>query len=257
MWRRLFPARHQILSIAGPLAFVFTVSIWILLIVVGFALIYYHFLASRFIAAQGLNIHDHESFFDAINVSLGSMITLGGDFVTNSRWLRLAMGLEAVMGFVLLSASLTWVLSIYPVLEYRRSAAHRLSLLYLAQKCERIGLASMPERETEQLVAALALDLTKIRNDLAQFPITYYFHEVEAQSALPGALPLAWDIASRAAHPESSEPIRVAGIMLQAAIHNFLELVGEWFLRVPWEKNDETLLACYAADHFQQELRNS
>lgn len=256
-WRRMFPARHQILSIAGPLAFVFTVATWVLLIVVGFALVYHHFLARRFIAAEGLNIREHQSFFDAINVSLGSMMTLSGDFVTNSRWLRLAMELEAVMGFVLLSSSLTWVLSIYPVLEYRRSAAHRLSLLHNAHRFERVGLTSMPERETEQLVAALTVDFTKIRNDLAQFPITYYFHEVEARASLPGALPLAWDLAARAVRPESSESIRVAGIMLQEAIHDFLALIGNWFLRMPGEKDDEALLAGYAADHYLQELRSS
>jgi len=34
-------------------------------------------------------------------------------------------------GFVLLSASLTWVLSIYPILEYRLSVAHYHCLLPL------------------------------------------------------------------------------------------------------------------------------
>jgi len=59
----------------------------------------------------------------------------------------------------------------------------------------------MPEQETEQLVIALATDITKIRNDLVQFPITYYFHEIDLQSAFPGALPLAMDIANRANRP--------------------------------------------------------
>ena len=45
--------------------------------------------------------------------------------------------------------------------------------------------------------------------------------------------------------------------MLQGAIHDFLQLVGKWFLRVPREKNDEALLAGYAADHYLQELRSS
>ncbi len=67
------------------------------------------------------------------------------------------------MGFILLTASLSWVLSIYPVLEYRRSAAHRLSLLYHAHRVERLGVSSIPEQETEQLVIALAVDMTKIR----------------------------------------------------------------------------------------------
>lgn len=256
LWRRSFPGRHSTLSLAGPLAFLATVLGWGVMIVVGFALIYSPFLDSSFVMAPGLDIHRHESFFDAMNISLGSLITLAGDFNTNSRWLRFCMGVEAVTGFVLLTASLSWVLSIYPVLEYRRSAAHRLSLLHHAQRFERIGLASIPERETEELVLALAADVTKIRNDLAQFPITYYFHEDEAQSAWPGALPLAMELARTASGPESREAVRVAGLVLQGAIHDFLSLVAEWFLRIRDEQSDGRLLASYAADHFREQLRS-
>jgi hypothetical protein len=257
MWRRLFPSKHGSLSLAGPLAFLATVSVWGLMIVLGFLLIYYPFLGREFVMAPGLDIRDHSTFFDAFNVSLGSLISLGGDFNTNSRWLRLAMGLEAVAGFVLLTASLSWVLSIYPVLEYRRSAAHRMSLLHYAHRFERVGLSAIPEREAEQLVTGLAADLTKIRNDLMQFPITYYFHEDDPQSAWPGALPLALDIAQRANRPESSEAVRLSGIVLQGAIHDFLALVADWFLRISGEQDDEKLLAAYAGDHFRQPLRSS
>jgi hypothetical protein len=257
IWRRIFRARHEPLSLAGPLAFVATVSAWGVLIVLGFALVYSPFLKTRFVLAPGLDIHRHHSFFDAINVSLGSLITVGGDFNTDSRWLRFAMGAEAVLGFVLLTASLSWVLSIYPVLEYRRSAAHRLSLLHHAHRIEHIGLTSMPDSQTEQLVIGLAVDITKIRNDLAQFPITYYFHEDEARSAFPGTLPLAMDIAKRATRNESAEPVRVAGIVLQGAIHDFLCLIASRFLNAGHEQNDEKLLALYADDHFRQELRSA
>src|SRR5438270_9105853 len=77
-WRRIFPANHGPLSLAGPVAFVVTVTTWGLLIVLGFALAYSPFLGSRFVMAPGLDIHHHHAFFDAINVSLGSLITVGG-----------------------------------------------------------------------------------------------------------------------------------------------------------------------------------
>ena len=102
----------------------------------------------------------------------------------------------------------------------------------------------------------LAVDITKIRNDLAQFPITYYFHEDEARSAFPGALPLAMDMAKRARREESGEPVRVAGLVLQGAIHDFLCLMGAWFLSMPGERDDEKLLAAYARDHFREEMRS-
>jgi hypothetical protein len=257
MFRRVFPANHSRLSLAGPLAFVATVSGWGILIVAGFGLVYRPFLSSSFVMAPGLDVRQHQSFFDAINVSLGSLITVGGDFNTNSRWLRFAMGSEAVMGFILLTASLSWALSIYPILEYRRSAAHRLSLLYHAHRSEQIGISSIPEQETEQLVVALATDITKIRNDLAQFPITYYFHEDDPQSAFAGALPLAMDIANRANRPESGASVRVAGIVLQGAIHDLLALLGAWFLEMQNETNDVTLMHRFAEDHFRRELRSA
>lgn len=257
LWRWLFPGRHNQLTLAGPLAFVVTVSAWGFLIVAGWALVYSSFLLSRFVMTPGLDIARHHSFFDAINVSLGALITIGGDFNTNSRWLRFGMGLEAVMGFVLLSASLSWVLSIYPILEYRRSASHRLFLLHQARQMVGIHVDSIPERETEQLVIALATDMTKIRNDLAQFPITYYFHERDRLSAFPGALPLAIEIAARAAAAEHSAPTRIAGTILQQAIHDFLCLVGKWFLNMQDENDDSKLMHAFAEDHFFQELHSS
>jgi hypothetical protein len=260
MWRifrRLFPGNHARLSIAGPLAFIATVFVWGVLIVTGFGLVYQPFLSSSFAMAPGLDIRQHLSFFDAINISLGSLITVGGDFNTNSRWLRFAMGSEAVMGFILLTASLSWALSIYPVLEYRRSAAHRLSLLYHAHRIEQLGVGSIPDQETEQLVVALVADITKIRNDLAQFPITYYFHEDDPQSAFAGSLPLAMDIANRANRPESGAPVRVTGIVLQGAIHDLLALLGAWFLDMPNETDDKKLMHSFAEDHFRRELHSA
>jgi hypothetical protein len=257
LWRYVFPAQHDRLSVAGPIAFIATVFAWGAMIVAGFAFIYGPFLISSFVMAPGLDIRGHDTFFDAVNISLGSLITVGGDFNTNSRWLRFAMGSEAVLSFVLLTASLSWMLSIYPILEYRRSAAHRLSLLYHAHRVERVGVSSTPEQETEQLVIALAVDLTKIRNDLAQFPITYYFHEDDPQSAFAAALPLAMDLAARATRPEATEPVRIAGIVLQGAIHDLLSLVGSWFLDMPNELDDDKLVHAFADDHFRKELRSA
>jgi hypothetical protein len=256
-WRRIYAGNHSRLSLSGPLSFVLIVVAWGLLLVLGFALVYHPFLVTEFVTAPGIDLAQHHTFFDAFNLSLGSLITLSGDFNTKSHWLKLAMGVEALMGFALLTSSLSWVLSIYPVLENRRSVAHRLSLLYHAQQIERVGLASIPDQHTERLVMQLAIDMTRIRNDLAQFPITYYFHEDEQQSAFAGALPLAWDIAKRAAREESTEPVRIAGIVLEGAIHDLLCLIGVWFLSMDDEQDDEKLLAAISTDHFRQEIRSA
>ena len=99
--------------------------------------------------------------------------------------------------------------------------------------------------------------MTKIRNDLAQFPITYYFHEDDPQSAFASALPLAMDIANRANRRESGEPLRIAGIVLQGAIHDLLALLGAWFLDMPNETDDQKLMQSFAEDHFRRELHSA
>jgi hypothetical protein len=63
------------------------------------------------------------------------------------------------------------------------------------------------------------------------------------------------DIANRATREESTEPVRIAGIVLKGAIHDFLCLVGSWYLHMPHERDDEKLLRAFARDHFREELR--
>ncbi|MFJ8781962.1 hypothetical protein [Streptomyces sp. NPDC102476] len=52
-----------------------------------------------------------------------------GDIAPAEGWLRLVSPLEALVGFALLTATVSWVLEIYPTLTRRRVLAIRLAVL--------------------------------------------------------------------------------------------------------------------------------
>jgi hypothetical protein len=59
-----------------------------------------------------------------------TLATLGyGDIVPTSDLLRVLVPLEALVGFALLTAALSWVISVYPALSRRRSLARGATLL--------------------------------------------------------------------------------------------------------------------------------
>jgi hypothetical protein len=119
--------RFMHITIAGPLALLAIIMTWAGLIVLGCSLVYFANIQGGFALAPGLDPAQHRSFVDAFNISVGALITLAGDFNAHSRWIRLLMGAEAVLGFGVLTASVSWLLSIYPVLETRRSLAETLA----------------------------------------------------------------------------------------------------------------------------------
>ena len=97
LWRvlRFFSKRWpRMLPLAGPVIFVCIISVWALLIVFGFALVYAPSIRTGFVLAPGIDLSRHGTFMDAFNVSLGALITLVGDINANSKLIRLLMKLK-------------------------------------------------------------------------------------------------------------------------------------------------------------------
>jgi hypothetical protein len=238
-----------VLDWAGPAAVATTILYWLASIVFGFALLYWPQLPHQFVFAAGLNPIEFTSFIDAINLSIGSLITLSGDVMARPQWLKLLMGLEAVIGFALLTASVSWLLSIYPVLETRRSLAHHATLLHNAEHETGVSISSLPPGEASQLLQTLSAALATVRNELSQFPVTYYFRESDQVSALPGILPFLARVADEALRSAAPE-MRVAGAVLGGAVKNYIDLVGE--MALGHGGPEEQLLREYADDHLRE-----
>lgn len=121
--------------------------------------------------------------------SLEMITTLGiGDYSPRPTYLRMTAMAEAVIGFGILTASVSSIILIHSALGRQEAFARRISLIY------RAGEQSSPEfihEFTEQTLQTLLSELIRVRVDLNHLPIVYYFHSPGDEASLPRlALPV-------------------------------------------------------------------
>jgi len=256
LWRVLRAAakrKRERITLAGPFIILAIMLIWVTLVVLGFAFIYRPFMAKEFTVAPGLNPAQLGTFLEALNVSAGGLITLGGDINSKSRVLRLIMTGEAMIGFGLLTACVSWLLSIYPILERRRTLAHEATLLHNSERETDVHIIDLPEQELHTLLWGLAAEISTLRNDLVQFPVTYYFHSGEKNSGLSGALPYLAELAAAGSRGEMPDGARLAAVALGGTIDDYLESLATTFLDMP--KHDKAaIMRRYAQDQLREPM---
>jgi hypothetical protein len=114
------------LASAGPIAFLIVVTSWVTLLGSGWALVYWPWMPGGFLHPAHLDGLG-TSLLDSAYFSLVTLTTLGyGDISPSHGLLRLAAPLEALLGLGLLTASVSWLLSIFPVLSRRRALAYEI-----------------------------------------------------------------------------------------------------------------------------------
>ena len=135
LFRRVAVRRPALLSLAGPSILLTIIASWVALLAVGWALIYWPRMPEGVLLQTGLDPSRQGGFIDAFYLSLVTLATLGyGDITPTSGWLRVLGPLEALVGFGLLTASLTWLLSLYPTFERRQSLARGYPLTRVARR---------------------------------------------------------------------------------------------------------------------------
>ncbi len=228
----------------GPTGLLLVVLTWVVLVVIGCALVYWPHLPGAFSFDVGLVPAAREDVLDAVYLSAVTLRTLGfGDVVPVAGWLRVVVPVQALVGFALLTAAVTWVLQVYPALTRRRATAVRLSLL------RRVGAADLvtgPSTLAAQLLHDVAGELVQVRIDATQYAETHYFREADADASLPAMLGVALDLAERA-RTSSDRDVRFAGELLHAAVADLLTVADEEFLRAGGDVR--TRCAAYAAAH--------
>jgi hypothetical protein len=247
VWRMGRPrqANRRVRALAGPLAMVVVVMAWVALIVLGWTLVYWPHLDDGFFISEALQESTRGGLLDALYLSMVTLATLGfGDIVPTEEWLRVAVPLQAMLGFVLLTAVVTWVLQVYPALTRRRALAIRLSVLRRADAVRTLAEEDVPM--AANLLEDLAGEVVQARVDLAQYVETYYFRDLEESVSLPANISMAVDLA-RAAERSPRADLRFAGTLLETALGDFAQLLDSHFLRVGGPP--EAVLRAYAADH--------
>jgi voltage-gated potassium channel Kch len=235
----------------GPVGFISVVATWAALLTVGWALIFFPHLPEGFLFGPGLDPDEHGDFVDALYVSLVNLTSLGyGDISPEGPLLRILGPAETLFGLGLLTASITWLISIYGVLSRRDAFAHEVHLSMVAEEHLGEKVADADPELLERLLASFTVQLVATRRDLIHFPITHEFRSEDTERALSGLLPFLRRLVGEATEEGRPRALKVRAQMLGMAIDDFAETLRTR-LRMPGETTEETL------EHYDAHHRRS
>ncbi|KUL22201.1 potassium channel family protein [Streptomyces regalis] len=245
LWRlaRRFRARRRVVGLVGPLAMVTVVGMWAGTVILGWAIVYWPHMPESFAFSPGSKAAQEPALLDSLYLSLVTVATLGlGDIAPGEGWLRVVSPLEALVGFALLTATVSWVLAIYPALTRRRVLAIRLALLRDAEPTtQQIDCTA-----GALLLDSLATEVVRVRIDFTQYAEAYYFHDGEDHSSLAAMVGYAAALAQRGQTARQPE-VRLAGDLLAGALRDLAAILDQRFLHTGGTPAD--VFAAYAADH--------
>ncbi|MFI1731174.1 potassium channel family protein [Streptomyces acidicola] len=245
LWRlaRRFPVRRRVVGLVGPVAMVTVVGMWAATVILGWAIVYWPHMPGAFTFAPGSKAAQEPALLDSVYLSLVTVATLGlGDIAPGEGWLRLVSPLEALVGFALLTATVSWVLAIYPALTRRRVLAVRLALLRDSDPTTQ----QLDCTAGALLLDNLATEVVRVRIDFTQYAEAYYFHDGEDHSSLAAMVGYADALAQRGQAAWRPE-VRLAGDLLAGALTDLAAILDQRFLHT--DATPTEVFAAYAADH--------
>ena len=216
------------------------------MLTIGWALVYWPWMPAGFLHTAELDAPG-SSLHDSLYFSLVTLATLGyGDISPLSGWLRVVAPLESLLGLGLLTGSVSWLLSIFPVLARRRALAYEIHLL------EEVRIDPDDPGPPSPLPSSVYADLTSrlvaSERDLVTFPITYYFHDDDIRFALPAAMEHLLELAEEARRQVNVPEVHFHGGLLLRAIDDFAASIAERF-HLPNRGCARDVLQAYARDH--------
>lgn len=182
--------RHRLLNIVGPLLLPSLIIIYLLLLITGFALIYYVRMPAQFVVEPEAANHP---WIESVYFSGITLTTVGyGDISPHTTLMRLVALVESASGFALISLSVTYLITVYGALERKRAVAH--SFYHQAEEgADVAGLIvhHFVEGRFYGLDATLRLatrDIQGLLESHVEHPVIHYFHPVEVYKSLPRML---------------------------------------------------------------------
>lgn len=242
VWRACRPLGERARDISGAAAVTAVILAWGVLMVVGWALVYWPRMPDAFTLST---TPAPTAFVDAFYFSVVSLATVGyGDIAPATPWLRLVAPAEATLGFALLTAAVSWVLQVYPALTRRRVLALKLGQLDRSGVVDAFGALETPTAVL--LLSDLTDRLAQVHVDLVQYSESYYFRDTQESSSLAATLPHALALARRA-QGSRHEDVRRLGGSLAGALDEFATLLDRQYLHT--DADVDGVLAAYRDDH--------
>lgn len=182
--------RHHFLNAFGPLFLPALIAIYLMLLVAGFALIYYPRMPAEFAVDPEAS---SPRWIQAIYLSGVTLTTVGyGDITPRSVGMRVVAMVHSAAGFALISLTITYLLTVYRALERKRT----IGLALYQQADEGADVAGFI---TNHFVAGRFLgfadslrDTTRDMQEMLEahfeHPVIHYFHPTVTHKSLPRML---------------------------------------------------------------------
>jgi hypothetical protein len=189
-FRRSRPGRHRLLNHIGPLLLPGIVATLVVLLILGYALIYWPHLPT------GFNVQEKAQSgrgIEALYFSGITFTTLGyGDIAPRSTSMRLLALSEALTGFGFISLAVTYLVSLTAALERKRAVA----LSFYHQARQGADVAGLLVHHfvggrfvgLESIFADAARDLQGLLESHIEHPLIHYFHPSHVHKSLPRML---------------------------------------------------------------------
>jgi hypothetical protein len=222
---RLFRHWPSMLATAGPLSVAVVITLWALLLVTGFALIYWAFFPAEFALRTATQPVGADRWWWSAYYSLEMLTTLGlGDLQPNPTWLKLLSAVHTLIGFSLVTASITWIVLIFPALRRMRTLSRKAGTLDEAERRTGVPVVS---RDMHVVLAGLAEEVIQARVDLVHFPLLFYFYSPDHRASLACALFPLMRYAEEGTEAGRDELVRLSASGLLVALEDLAALIGD------------------------------
>ncbi|HKG22631.1 MAG TPA: potassium channel family protein [Blastocatellia bacterium] len=188
--------RHRMLNAVGPLLMPGILLVSVVLLIVGYALVYFPRMPGQFTIAGDLNI---SPWLASLYFSGTTLTTIGyGDIAPRSLELRFTALAEGASGLILISLTISYLVSVYQALERKRVTA--LSFYHHAEGgADAVGFiahhfVSGRFIGIQSNMRTAARNLQEVLESHIEHPIIHYFHPLQVYKGVPRVLFLSLEI---------------------------------------------------------------
>jgi hypothetical protein len=222
----LLMRRTRLRAAVGPVSLVSVILCWVIFLATGFALIYCGLLPQEVSGPPGATSGTFaQHFLKSLYFSLGAFDTFQTfDLSPQTNWLRFVISIEGLIGISMITASVSWLVLLYPALARCRRFAKYVSLLVETEK--RAGVTLVRHLGTT-LPTELARGVLQFRLDIVLFPILVNFYAEEESAMIANVLPQVCKFAADAIAVDAPESTHLAGIQLQVTLEDLARVLAE------------------------------
>ncbi|WP_051364260.1 potassium channel family protein [Pontibacter actiniarum] len=217
---------HKLLSLSGPVILIATISFWIVMIIIGWSLIFY----TATDAIQNPTTKSYPDFVGRLWYITYVMFSVGnGDFTPQGNAWQLLSAVVAFGGMALVTLAVTYILQVLSAVTVKRSFASQVTSI--AKSPEEFVVTQWTGNDfgdIELQLSHLSTTLSNLSEKHMAYPILHYYHAAKSEKANAVALAILDDalMAIKYGVPEEYHPSGTILKSTRSTVQTFLNTLS-------------------------------